>query len=317
MSVAIRRMTARALEILDSADAGARARLMLPLAGETVRDWHYVPRERPGLALGEMSGDLRDRTWRLVETGLSAEGRRKAHDITRLEKILGEIEDRRDYRDPLNYSLAFFGQPSQSGLWGWRFEGHHLSLTFIVDPKRGLVTTPIFFGANRQRVPDDHEHGGWRVLPVEEDRGFELVNGFADKERSRAIIADRSPGDIITGPGRERELMTPAGVGWVEVAAESRRRIEGLLDLYLGNLDRDQAILEEKRIREAGLEEIRFAWAGSLEPGIGHYYRLSGPTFIIEYENSQNDANHCHSVWHNPRSQLRIDPLAEHYHRAH
>ncbi|MCB2054100.1 MAG: DUF3500 domain-containing protein [Geminicoccaceae bacterium] len=313
----IEAMSRAARAIVESLDGERAKMLMQPFDAAHVRDWHYVPRERRGLPLERASESQRARMWALVELGVSGEGVRKAHEITQLEGILGRIENRPDFRRPLNYALAIFGVPDTATPWGWRFEGHHLSLTFILDPASGLITTPVFFGANRQTVPRGHGHDGWRVLPAEEDMGFALINALDEKSRSEAIIADRSPGDIITGPGRERELKQPRGLAFAAMPDAERNRAIALLDLYLNNIESTQAAIERRRIEDAGLDEVHLAWAGSLSPGREHYYRLHGPTFVVEYENSQNDATHCHSVWHNPASQMRIDPLKDHLEHDH
>jgi len=311
------RMETAAEALIETLDEAQRQAALLPFNETPIRNWHYVPRRRPGLALKHMREPQRALLWRLIEAGLSAEGARKARDVTRLEKILGEIEGRPEFRDPLNYAVSIFGHPRSGRLWGWRFEGHHLSLTFIMDGEGRISTTPIFFGANRQTVPRGHNHAGLRILPEEEDLGFALVNGLATPLLERTLIGDASPGDIITGPGREASLGRFEGTPLGELDPDSFRRAERLLAVYVGHLREDLRAKEEAKIREAGIEHIHFAWAGSLAPGREHYYRLQGPGFVIEYENSQNDANHCHSVWHNPLDQFGQDLLRAHHHHHH
>ena len=270
----IEAMSRAARAIVESLDGERAKMLMQPFDAAHVRDWHYVPRERRGLPLERASESQRARMWALVELGVSGEGVRKAHEITQLEGILGRIENRPDFRRPLNYALAIFGVPDTATPWGWRFEGHHLSLTFILDPASGLITTPVFFGANRQTVPRGHGHDGWRVLPAEEDMGFALINALDEKSRSEAIIADRSPGDIITGPGRERELKQPRGLAFVcdghHIGASKRRqkltaRFDGL---------RRREHLANIRQRDPGKREQSFIHAAN---DLSH-----GPEGILE-----------------------------------
>ncbi len=290
---------------------------LAPLDPAAIGDWHYVPRARPGLPLKAMDETQRRLLWRLVDLTLSQSGAARSRAILALESILGELEGRPAFRDPENYDFRGFGRPSTAALWGWRFEGHHLSLTAMLDPARGVLPTPIFMGANRAVVPPPHPQAGLRTLPEEADQGFALLHGLDDAGRARAILADRSPGDVITGPGREQSLRRFEGVALAALPAASREAALRLVELYVGRLTPELASAEMTTIRDAGTDRIHFAWAGSLAPGRGHYYRLQGPSFVIEYENSQNDANHCPSVWHNPLSQFGRDLLRGHYHHSH
>ena len=310
-------MLGAATALFESLDSEQRQRACFHLDPEPLGDWFYMPRESPGLAVMHMREPQRTLLWGLVESALSNDGAGKARGVYALERILGEIEGRPDYRDPERYGIWLFGVPSATALWGWRFEGHHLSLTFLIDPKMGVITTPIFVGANRQIVPKEHNHAGLRVLPAEEDLAFELINELPADVRQAVIIGGDSPGDIITGPGRENSLRTQQGIAFKFLRGEDLNRAMGLLELYLGNLRRDLMETETARIQEAGLDEVHLAWAGSLQPGSPHYYRLHGPTFVMEYENSQNSANHCHSVWHNPATQMGRDLLKAHFEDDH
>ena len=177
----------------------------------------------------------------------------------------------------------------------------------MLDPEHGVLPTPVFMGANRATVPPPHPRAGLRTLPEEADQGFALLHGLNDANRARAILADRSPGDIITGPGRELSLRRFEGVPLAALPGSSREAALRLVDLYVGRLTPALATSEMERSARPSTERIHFAWAGSTTPGRGHYYRLQGPSFVIEYENSQNEANHCHSVWHNPLSQFGRD----------
>lgn len=308
----------RAAEALLTTLTMDQARMALaPLDPAAIGDWHYVPRARPGLPLKALDAPQRRLLWRLVDLSLSESGAMRARAILALEAILGEIEGRPAFRDPESYHFRCFGRPSVEALWGWRFEGHHLSLTFMLDPERGVLPTPIFMGANRETVPAPHPRAGLRTLPEEADHGFALLHGLGDAAREQAILADRSPGDIITGPGREQSLRRLEGVPLAALTSASRNAALALVELYVGRLAPSLAATEMAAIRAAGTDRIHFAWAGSITPGRGHYYRLQGPSFVIEYENSQNDANHCHSVWHNPLSQLGHDLLRRHFHHSH
>jgi hypothetical protein len=310
-------MAKSAAALLATFTVGQAKAALAPLDPAAVGDWHYAPRAWPGLPLKAMDETQRRLLWHLVDLTLSESGAARARAILVLEAILGELEGRPAFRDPENYHFRCFGRPSAEALWGWRFEGHHLSLTAMLDPERGVLPTPIFMGANRATVPPPHPRAGLRTLPEEADQGFALLHGLDDARRARAILAERSPGDVITGPGRELSLRALEGVPLADLPDASRAAALALVELYVGRLTPALATTEMAAIREAGTDRIHFAWAGSTTPGRGHYYRLQGPSFVIEYENSQNDANHCHSVWHNPLSQFGRDLLRGHFHHSH
>lgn len=280
-------------------------------------DWHYTPRRRPGLAFKDMSGDQRDATWWLLRAVLSKRGFHKAELVMRLEAILGELTGNPSFRDPENYAMAIFGDPAAGDPWGWRFEGHHLSLSVTVVPGQGIALTPMFFGANPATVPDGHDHAGLRLLADEEDLAFDLIGGLEGAERDRALIADRAPRDIVTGPGRERSLRAPMGLPAADMNEARRDGLLRLLRAYLANASPHLAKAEYAKIGEAGFARLHFAWAGSLSRGAPHYYRIHGPSVIVEYDNTQDGANHAHAVWHDPTNLFGEDLLRRHHERDH
>jgi hypothetical protein len=280
---------------------------------ERRRDWHYVPRPRPGLPLGEMTEAQRAAAWRLVEATLGAAGAEKALGVVALEALLGELERRPLRRDPGDYALAVFGAPRADAAWAWRIEGHHLSLTVTCVPGAAPALTPAFFGANPAVVPHDHRCGGDELLAVERARGFALIESLAGEPFARALVAADAPRDILTGPGAERRLDRVEGVPFGALADGQRALGWRLIEAFLRHLRDDLRTAEEQKIREAGLDRVHFAWAGSLRPGAPHYFRLHGPRTLIEYDNVQNGANHVHSVWHDPADVFGDDRLARHH----
>lgn len=311
-------MTRRAVDFVDALSAEQRRRTIHGFDDATAwRDWRYVPRQRPGLPLKAMTETQRRRAWALVEAALSDAGRRKARGVVDLEGILGELTGAVERRDPDNYAFAVFGNPGSTEPWCWRVEGHHLSLTFTLVPGEGIGATPAFFGANPNQVPAGHPHTGLRVLAQEQDLAFALVQGLESEQRAAAVIADRSMGDILTGPGREQSLRAPTGLPLARMNEAQRDGAMRLIGEYVGNMAVDLAETQFARIREAGIERLHFAWAGSLLPGKPHYYRIQGPTVVIEYDNSRDEANHAHSVWHDPQDAFGIDLLRRHNETAH
>lgn len=299
------------LEFLDALSPDLRQAALFPFASEERRNWHYIPRQRRGVPLKQMTEAQRRAAKALLHATLSARGQTRVEDIMWLENVLAEIEKDDETYGPLNYVFSFFGEPVGSEPWGWRVDGHHLSLNFAHASGETAVT-PTFYGAHPATV----EHGpraGLRVLGNEEDFGRQLIRGLAEEQRAKAIIAAKAFDDIITGPGREHSLRQPAGLALAAMTEPYRNLVMRIIEEFVGTMRSAAAEVERKRIREAGLERIHFAWAGSLEPRQPHYYRLHGPTLVIEYDNTQNEANHIHSVWHDPARDFGADLLRRHY----
>jgi hypothetical protein len=310
-------MTQPALAVLESFTEKQRRQAVYPFAAHERRDWHFVPRRRPGVTLGDMQPTQQERVWALLRAGLSQQGVQKTRAVVDTEAILGELSGNPGYRDASNYALVFFGDPAAGQPWGWRFEGHHLSLSFTIVPGQGVAVTPAFLGANPATVPESHAQAGFKALGTEEAEGFRLLNSLSAAQKSIVLIAAKSLGDILSGPGREASLTQPAGLAFAAMTAAQRQQAMTLIDTYVRNARPDVAQSELEKLTAAGIDTLHFAWAGSQTPGRPHYYRLHGPTLLIEYDNTQNGANHVHSVWHNPLSSFGQDLLQAHYQSAH
>ena len=297
-------------------DGDRQKKLVLSIDSPWRRNWHYTPRARPGLTLAELSENERGHVWTLLAHLLSKQGLQKARDAIRLEQVLGELTNDLGFRDPENYALVLFGRPDGVQPWSWRFEGHHLSLNVAVSPANGIAVTPAFFGANPQTVPGGHALAGLRMMPAEADLAFSLINGLPATQQSAAIIATDAPRNIIAGPGREASLRTQEGVPLGALEDTLKTQAIELINAYIGNMSDPVAVRERQRLEQSGLQQVQFAWAGSLTPGRPHYYRLHGPTLLIEYDNTQNGANHVHSVWHDPVNGFGSDLLRAHYDHA-
>lgn len=309
-------MAGAALALLESLEADAREGMLHPLTRETHRDWHYTPRSgRPGLPLKRMSDEQRPLVFTLLASALSEQGLQRAKAIIRLEAILGELTGRPDFRDPENYALAIFGDPAGKAPWAWRFEGHHVSLTFTIAPGLGVAVTPAFFGANPAEVPAGHEHAGLRVLAVHQDLALGLVHGLSSAQQQTVILQPQSFRDILTGPGREDSLRQPQGLALAGMTQGQRDQTLTLIETYVHGMRADLAEQELRALHEAGPERLHFAWAGSTTPGTCHYYRLHGPTMLVEYDNTE--PNHTHTVWHDPQDSFGEDLLRRHHETAH
>ena len=306
------------LDFLDALGPELRRKAVFPFDTEERRDWHYIPKRRNGVPLKAMNEVQRSAAKALLRAGLSERGYSRAEDIMWLETVLAKTERDPETYGPHNYVFSVFGDPAGQGPWGWRVDGHHLSLNFTHTPGE-VAVTPTFFGANPATV-EHGDHAGLRVLGAEEDLGRELIRGLPEDERATAIIASKAFKDIVADPGREDSLRVPKGLALGAMSHAYRDLVMRLIEEFVGTMRPDAAEMERARIRERGLEYIHFGWAGSLEPRRPHYWRLHGPNLLIEYDNTQNEANHIHSVWHDPGRDFGADLLRRHYdhmpHRA-
>jgi len=311
-------MAGAATAFLGALPDAARSRAVIAFGDKERVNWHYVPRGREGLPFKSMPASARAAAHELMKASLSAVGYAKAVNVIRLETVLRQLETFGGLmRDPENYSVTVFGSPDAPGApWGWRLEGHHLSLNFTLVPGKPVAVTPAFFGANPAEVRSGPLKG-LRTLAREQDLGRALAHGMDAGQRRRMIIAAQSLGDIVSGPGREESLASQVGLPAADLAPAQRELLLQLVEEYARNMRPEVAEEHLRRIREAGVERLHFAWAGPIDPGHAHYYRIHGPSVLIEFDNSQNDANHIHSVWHDPRNVFGADLLRAHYERGH
>lgn len=317
-----RRMTEAALRLLDLLSTEQRAAAQFPFAGDERYVWHYTPVERHGLKLKDMTPIQREAAFGLVDVGLSARGAQEARNIIALEPILRETERLEGVqnhwrRDPELYSFSIFGEPGGTAPWGWRAGGHHVCLHFTVIGGEALAVTPQFFGANPATV----RHGpstGLRTLAAEEDLARAFLASLDAAQRAIAIVDPVAPSDILTKNYRTVEPgMTPTGILFGSLAGEQRGHLVQIIRHYVERATDDLAASAWSRIEHGGLDAVTFAWAGPDERGAGHYYAVKGTTFLIEYDNTQNNGNHIHSVWRDYANDWGEDLLAAHYASAH
>ncbi len=317
-----RRMAEAATRFLDALSTEQRAVATFPFAGDERYQWHYTPVERNGLRLKEMTPPQRAAALALFDAGLSARGARTAREIIDLEPILRETErieglETQWHRDPELYYFSVFGEPGGKEPWAWRAGGHHIGLHFTVIGGDLVAPLPLFFGAN----PAEVRHGpetGKRTLAEEEDLARDLLAGLEASQKAIAIVDPVAPDDILTRNYRTADPdAAPVGLAYADLSGEQRGRLVRLVRHYVERATDDLAANEWARIEHAGLEPVTFAWAGPEERGRGHYYAVKGPTFLIEYDNTQNNANHIHSVWRDFTNDWGEDLLARHYAESH
>ena len=308
------RMRSAAQALVATPDDRRRAKLVLAFDDAARTDWHYTPRSRPGLSFADLEPRQREAVHELLRTALSAVGHRKVVNIIELELVLKEIEFALSFlRDPQKYSIVFFGPPDAAKPWGWRFEGHHVSLNFTLQGDSGVATTPSFLGANPAEVRQGAKKG-LRVLAAEEDEARKLLGMLEAGQRQRAVVDTRTYGDILTTNKDRVSPLDNRGLLAREMSEAQKAQLRRLIEVYADNFE---PALRQARLARAseGFDDIRFAWAGAMERGKPHYYRVQGARFLIEYDASQNDGNHVHTVWRDYEGDFGRDLLREHHER--
>ena len=310
------------LKFLDSLDDRRRGVASFPFAGDERYQWHYTPVERNGLLLKDMTPDQRRAALDLLDAGLSPRGARQAREIVEHESILRELERMQGekshwLRDPELYYFSVFGDPTGRDPWAWRAGGHHIGLHFTVVDREIVAALPLFLGAN----PAEVRHGakkGTRILAAEEDLARALLGSLEASQKVAAIVEKVAPADILTKNYRKVDRSMPLrGLPYASMFGEQRERFVRLVRHYVERESDELARNEWERIESAGLDAAAFAWAGPEERGRGHYYSVVGPAFMIEYDNTQNDANHIHSVMRGFANDWGEDLLARHYSDSH
>jgi hypothetical protein len=312
-------MAKAANAFLAALPAAKREKASIPFQSEERLNWHFVPKSRLGLPLKQMSTEERQAALALLKLSLSANGLKKVDTIRSLEEVLRAIEGN-DRRDPEQYYFTVFGEPAEKGAWGWRYEGHHASFNWTVLDGRLVASSPQFLGSN----PGDVLEGprkGTRVLAAEEDLGRALVKSLSADQSQLAVISSNAPFGasaplgILTGNSREAAAQEDKGIAYAKLTAEQQGLLLSLIQEYAAA--QPVAVAQARLARvKTDLANLKFAWMGGREKGQGHYYRIQGSAFLIEYDNTQNNANHIHSVWREFKGDWGKDVLAEHYRTA-
>jgi hypothetical protein len=295
---------------------------LFPFESDERYNFHYFPiDDRKGLPLDKMTDKQKSITMQLLSTCLTDNTVKKINDIIALEDILKVLENRKPddrFRDAGKYHLAIFGEPGENNIWGWRFEGHHVSFHFSAQNNTLVAGTPGFLGSNPAIVPDGAQKGK-EILKDEKVLAVKLLNSLSEDQRRTAVIAGEAPGDIITRVDRKAMIKDPGGITYAQMNDAQRKNFIGLIELYVHRYKKAFADNMLKEIKDAGYDNLRFAWAGHTQTGIGHphYYRIIGPTLIIEYDNTQNNANHVHTVVRDLLHDYGGDQLLEHYRKGH
>ncbi|MCX6044668.1 MAG: DUF3500 domain-containing protein [Chloroflexi bacterium] len=355
----VQRMGEATENFLAALSSDQRAKVQLDFADQSARtEWYYTPTERRGLHFTEMDRRQQRLAQALITSGLSTAGYVTASTIMGLETWLDAKEGYTAqvwWRDSRLYFVTIFGQPDEKQPWGWRFEGHHISLNYTIVGGQIVAPTPTFFGSNPAESP---LIGTQTLRPLAgiEDLARQLMHAFSEEQQAKALLTPLAPPDMVMlnrpyvvehalpahTPGiddtsavasqfntmerlaKERNITaadlepvryssTPKGIATADMTAPQREILLALIGDYVHRMPDELAEIEMKKLHEQGIDGIHFAWAGGIERRQGHYYRLQGPRLLVEYDNTQNDANHIHSVWRDPQNDFGADLLAQHY----
>ena len=281
-------------------------------------DWHFIPKAtRKGLQIKEMTEPQKKAALALLQSALSQTGYTKATKIMSLEKVLAELEKSKvggNIRDHERYYFTVFGKPGDDAKWGLSIEGHHTSMNWVIDKGRVVSSSPIMFGTNPATMKEEHLAGyakGLRVLAPEEDLAFELLASLSAEQKKEAVIAEKALEEVRNAGKPQPPTDAAVGIAVSKLNDAQKKTLSALIDTYAKNVPDDVAKERLTDIEKSGYEKVKFAWAGADKPGIGHYYRIQGETFLIEFVNTQpdaagNPANHIHCVWRDIRGDFAI-----------
>jgi Protein of unknown function (DUF3500) len=300
---------------LATLDPERLAKAKLPFNSEERFNWHYIPKERNGLRYKNMTPEQQAAAHKLLQVSLSKSGYRKVEGIRQLELVLKAMENGSATRDPELYYFTVFGDPSPKGTWGWRYEGHHVSLNWTSVKGKIIASSPQFLGTNPAEVRQGPQKGT-RVLAAEEDLGRALIKALNADQKKIAIVNAVAPADVVTAAIRKASILEDNGIAYKELTPDQQGMFMTLLHEYANVQIEEIARQRMDAINKAGIENLKFAWMGGIEKGQPHYYRIQGSTFLIEYDCTQNDANHIHTVWRDFNGDFGADLLALHYNTA-
>jgi len=304
----------KAKAFVNSLSVEQQKKAVFPFEEMNRYDWHYLPPTmvvRTGIAVKDMNVDQKKVLNDLLQAYLSKDGYQKTRDIMDNEFFLKEIEPNNPSRIPENYYVSVYGQPGKDSIWAWKFTGHHVALNFTVVNDQ-LAFAPFFFGIYPAEIKEGPKKGT-KILKDEEELGFELVNSLSKEQKQKALFQLKAFTDIVTTNSVNVAPLKPAGIVAGEMNHEQKTVLNKLIVAYLLAMPPDISKIRMEKITKEDMNEICFGWAGGTEPGKPHYYRVQGKSFLIEFDNTQNNANHIHSVWRDFDGDFGEDLLHEHY----
>ena len=308
----------KAIDFIHSLNAGQKKKLLIPFYNLSGHNWHFIPASQSnpdGVAMKDLDATQKQKLQTLLQAYLSSKGYTRTKNIMDLEYILKELNPTQTSRIPENYFVAIYGTPHKDSAWGWSFQGHHVVLNFTVV-KNKIAFAPFFFGSNPAEIKEGPKKGT-SVIKEEEDIAFDLVNTFSKEQLQKAIIQLKAFEEIVTVNATKVAPLPEAGISVKELTVGQKIILNKLIAVYLSSMPNELAAIRLKKIKREDLNAIHFGWAGATKKGEGHYYRIQGKTFLVEFDNTQNNANHIHTVWRDFNGDFGRDLLNEHYKTAH
>lgn len=322
------RIGSAARTFLESLTADQRKLAVFPVDDPERKDWSNLPHTihpRKGISVGELTPAQRVLAHHLIQAGLSSQGYLKASGIMELDEVLLHLSGQDKAENPMFglrfYWLSFLGEPSADKPWGWQLDGHHLALNFSLIGSE-VATTPTFLGSDPHEVRDGI-HAGWRVLGAEDDKGLALMTSLRPEQRKKALLSAEAPGDVLAGPGKDKAVQKYEGLAFADLDDTQKGLLLSLVDEYVRNYRPDLAVRQLDRVNRAGWDKVYFAWAGPIGPTDPYYYRVHGPTLLIEFDNNHppgrkdGPINHIHSVYRDPQNDYGEDLLRRHLEESH
>ncbi|MDA1129066.1 MAG: DUF3500 domain-containing protein [Chloroflexi bacterium] len=312
---AVAQMSAAAKAFVSSLNPEQKAKATFEyLDGERIF-WYYPPMNRHGLPLRDMEPAQRELAMAIMASGLAPESYEQAKLIIEHEEVLGPLEKENGIvtfvRDVQLYYFTIFGEPGDNDPWGWRVEGHHISIHFSIMGDKVISTTPFFFGANPAEVRKGPKNG-LRILGNREDLAFNLMDSLDAKQVEESIICAAAPADIVTFNSSKASLMTYEGLPAAKMNGAQKELLMALVAEYVNQVRTDVAEQKLAELKKTGLDRLYLAWAGPVTKDAAHYYRIHGGDFVVEFDNRQDGANHIHSVWRDVENDFAADVLRDH-----
>ena len=308
-----------ATTFLNSLTKEQKEKTQLPFNDVSRTTWHFFPGtmyQRAGIQLGELNTKQKELLFKLLRAHLSETGYNKTLKIIDLENVLLEMEGNADFRDSNKYTVAFYGNPDKDSLWAWSFEGHHLSLNFSILNKNKISIAPRFMGASPATIKEGKRKGE-RILAHEEDYGLQLINALSEDQKKKAIFQKTAYPEIVTFNASAVTPLKIVGIRTGDLTNTQKKILTTLLYEYLSTMSKELAEKRMENLKSEEFDDIRFGWAGETESGKPHYYRIQGKTFLVEFDNTQNNANHIHLVWRDFNGDFGRDLIKEHYEHSH
>jgi len=303
-----------ATKFINSLDSSQKVKSIFEFEEMSRYEWHFLPGSmttRQGISIKDIDTIQKENFYILLKYFLSERGYDRTKEIMTYEYLLQELEPNNRHRIPENYFVAIYGHPNQDSIWGWKFSGHHLALNFTIVNNK-IAFAPFFFGISPAIVKGSNIKEK-RIIKDEEDLAFKLINSLSKLQKQKTIFQLKAFTEIVTTNAQQVAPLTSVGLTAREMTYEQKSILNQLLVAYLSSMPKQIASARMKRIATEDMEVIRFGWAGGLIPGEPHYYRIQGKTFLIEFDNTQDNANHIHSVWRDFNGDFGSDLLKEHY----